>query len=135
MKLTLARRLAVTMITLSMIGPGVVLPAAQAAMVGVEAVVAETPLVAADQARQRINGVMAREGVAERLAAEGVSAEEVRQRVAALSDAEVQELAARFDELPAGGDFLGIAALIFIVFIITDAIGATDIFTFVDPIR
>ncbi len=39
-------------------------------------------------------------------------------------------------QLQAGGDsVLGVILLIFIVFVITDAIGATDIFPFVHPVR
>jgi len=37
-------------------------------------------------------------------------------------------------QIPAGADALGILLLLFIVFIVTDAVGATDIFDFVDPI-
>jgi hypothetical protein len=55
--------------------------------------------------------------------------------VAALTDAEVARLNQRIAELPAGGDVLGVILLIFIIFVITDAIGATDIFPFVDPVR
>ncbi len=41
----------------------------------------------------------------------------------------------QIDELPAGGDVVGIIVLIFIVFIITDVIGATDIFPFIHPVK
>ena len=37
-------------------------------------------------------------------------------------------------DMPAGG-ILGAIVLIFVVFVITDAIGATDIFPFVRPVR
>ena len=40
-----------------------------------------------------------------------------------------------FDELPAGGDVLGVILVVFIVFVITDVIGATDIFPFIKPVK
>ena len=48
---------------------------------------------------------------------------------------EIAQLNRQLADLPAGGDVLGIIVLIFIVFIITDVIGATDIFPFVHPVK
>jgi hypothetical protein len=56
-----------------------------------------------------------------RLVAEGVDAAEAEARVAALTDEEAALLAARFDELPAGGDprglfgLLAVAAVVYVV--------------------
>jgi len=52
-----------------------------------------------------------------------------------MTDQEVAKLDHRMKELPAGGDVLGVALVVFIVFIITDAIGATDIFPFVHSVN
>ena len=57
------------------------------------------------------------------------------ERIAQMTDQEIAHLNQQLAELPAGGDVLGLVVLIFIVFIITDAIGATDIFPFVHPVR
>ena len=65
----------------------------------------------------------------------GVDADQVKQRVAQMTDQEVATLNQRVGDLPAGGDVLGVVLLVFIVFVITDAIGATDIFPFVHPVR
>lgn len=64
-----------------------------------------------------------------------MSVSAVEQRVAAMTNAEVAQLTTELDELPAGRGLLGAAVLIFVVFVITDAIGATDIFTFVRPVN
>jgi hypothetical protein len=65
-----------------------------------------------------------------------VSREQARARVAALSDAEAAELAARIDELPAGGiDVLGVALIVFLVLLLTDILGYTKIFPFTRPAR
>jgi hypothetical protein len=43
----------------------------------------------------------------------------------------VQTLAANMDQLPAGGDGLGLLVFLFIVLLITDILGFTNIFPFV----
>ena len=69
----------------------------------------------------------------------GVSPAEAQARVAALDDTELTSLATDLDGQPAGGDnagdvavaFLVITGVVFIVLIITDATGVTDIFPWV----
>ena len=76
-----------------------------------------------------------REAVTEQLLALGVEPEAAKARVAAMTDEEIRQLNQHLAEMPAGGDVLGVLLLLFIVFIITDMLGATDIFTFVHPIN
>jgi hypothetical protein len=52
-----------------------------------------------------------------------------------MTDQEVARLNQHLAELPAGGDVLGVILILFIVFIITDMLGATDIFPFVKPVN
>jgi predicted proteasome-type protease len=65
----------------------------------------------------------------------GVQPSDVEQRVNMMTSEELTQLNAQMAELPAGGDILGLLLLLFIIFIITDIIGATDIFPFVHPVR
>ena len=60
-------------------------------------------------ARGRLVQYLAREDVRTALAAQGLDPEEARARVASLTDAEVRQLVGQLDELPAGGDGLGVA--------------------------
>lgn len=104
----------------------------QAGMVGTAQV------LAAEQGRldrHRLASLLEREDLQRRLSALGVDVQDARNRVANLTDAEVARINQHITELPAGGDVLGVVVLIFIVFIITDAIGVTDIFPFVHPIK
>ncbi|WP_127470676.1 DUF6627 family protein [Thiomicrorhabdus aquaedulcis] len=64
----------------------------------------------------------------------GVSATDAAHRVSLLTNEQIVALNAELENMPAGGDILGVAVLIFLVFIFTDAVGATDVFTFVKPI-
>jgi hypothetical protein len=86
--------------------------------------------------RARISAALEREGVREQLAARGVSLEQAKARVAALSDAEAAELAGAVDALPAGGiDVLGVVLVVFLVLLLTDILGYTKIFPFTKPAR
>jgi len=100
----------------------------------------QAAMLAADTAgsadRSRIAAALERNEVRAGLAARGVGIEEARARVAALTDAEAAELAARLDELPAGGiDVLGVALVIFLVLLLTDILGYTKVFPFTRPAR
>lgn len=109
------------------------IPAVHAAVIGTDAV------VSAQQAqldRARVQSLLARTEVKQRLLAAGVDPDQVAARVDALNDNEVHQLAARIDQLPAGGDALGVLVFVFIVLLITDILGFTDVFPFVKkPVR
>jgi hypothetical protein len=86
--------------------------------------------------RERIAAVLERAEVQVQLQAYGVDPAEVRGRVAALTDAEAAEIAARIDELPAGGvGILGAILLVFLVLLLTDILGYTKVFPFTRPIK
>ena len=76
---------------------------------------------------ERIDAVLAREDVARRLTALGVAADDARQRAAALSDAELASLADHLEQLPAGG-VLEAIGVVFIVLLILELVGVTNIF-------
>jgi hypothetical protein len=67
------------------------------------------------------------------LARLGVDPAAAQARVDRLTDAEIAELNARLDELPAGAGVLGVVAVVFLVLVIMDALGITNIFAFVHP--
>lgn len=85
--------------------------------------------------RGEITRLLDRADVQARLESYGVKADEVKARVAALTDAEVAELAAKIDSLPAGGNIIGALVLVFVILLITDILGLTKIFPFTRPIR
>jgi hypothetical protein len=101
----------------------------------------ETVLDAArvDAARTRVGNFLARQDVVDVLVAQGIDPREATARVAGLSDAEVVRLADRIEQLPAGGDTFGtivIASIVvFVILLITDIMGFTDIFPFVKKKR
>lgn len=89
----------------------------------------------ADASRDRVSTFLARDDVRQAMQAQGVSPLAATQRVQAMSDAEVAQLAGRIDQAPAGGDILGIVFTVFIVLLITDIMGLTKVFPFTRSVR
>jgi hypothetical protein len=104
----------------------------QAAMVGTADILQAQ---SNDLARQKVKSFMERQDVARQIQAWGVNPDEALARVDTMTDAEISLLASRIDQLPAGGDTLGVilavSVIIFVVLIITDLTGVTDVFTFI----
>ena len=105
---------------------------AQAALVGPAQVVSPSR---AEADRARVANFMARDDIRTELRRMGVDPAEAEQRVAVMSDVEIGQTATRIDEAPAGQDALGTlvgaALLVFIILLITDLTGLTDVFPFV----
>ena len=104
-----------------------------AAMVETEATLAIT--AAGQEARNTIKTILAREDAQAVLRAQGIDPLEAMARVDSLSDAEARRIADQIEELPAGGGFfvtfLIVVGVIVLILVITDAMGYTDVFTFV----
>jgi len=106
---------------------------------------AEAKMVTTDQVleqadpkndRDRVESFLLREDVQSQLVVLGIDPEEAASRVASLSDEEIQQIAGRLDELPAGeggvGVVVGAILIVFLVLLITDLVGVTDVFPFVN---
>ncbi len=65
----------------------------------------------------------------------GVDPADAKRQVDRLNDAEVLALHGRVEGLPAGGSVVGVLVGAFVVLVITDLLGFTDIFGFVRPQR
>ena len=105
---------------------------AQAAMVD------NTRIISEQQAaldRAAILAMLDQDIAVQQLESWGVEPGMARARINRLTAQELADINGQLDELRAGGDILGILLVIFIVFVITDVLGATDIFPFIHPIR
>ncbi|MGY2462677.1 hypothetical protein DQ400_09825 [Vreelandella sulfidaeris] len=90
-------------------------------------------VLSADRAgadRERINEILARADVQDQLLKQGVDLDEVEARVAALSDAEAQQMAEQLEQLPAGAGVVGALFAVFIILLVTDILGLTDVYPF-----
>jgi len=128
--MTSFRRFVSVLLIVSITGMGLPLTA-QAGMLS-------TQSVAAEPAKARIASLLERSDVQAQLQSLGVNPVDAKARVAALSDDEAAQLAARFDSLPAAGDggaLVGAIVLIFLVLLLTDILGFTHVFPFTKPIK
>ncbi len=125
------RRFGLMLAALSLLG--IQIAPVQAAMVG------NPELLAQGQQqfdRAQLVNLVEREDVQQQLITLGVDPEAAKARVAAMTEAEIAQLNQSLADMPAGGvSVLGVLLIIFLVFIITDVLGATDIFPFIKPIR
>jgi len=111
----------------------VVVAPVHATMVGTDAVLQAAEV---DAARRTVKTFLDRQEVVEQLQIWGVNPDEAQTRVDAMTAEEVTLLAGEIEKLPAGGtDALGFILLLaligFIVLVILDIVGVTDIFTFI----
>ncbi len=127
------RRFLVYFILTAFIGMELSLPTAHAGMVTTESVLNAEQ---APQNRARVRDFMQRDDVRAYLEHQGVAPSDALARVDRLTDDEVASIAGRIDQLPAGaslgGDLLGVALVVFIILLITDILGLTDVFPFVN---
>lgn len=77
---------------------------------------------------QLFSEFLAREDVAAQLEAHGVSADAVIARVQNLTASEIADLQGRIDQQVAGGDAIAIIGTVFLVLLILELVGVTDIF-------
>lgn len=93
----------------------------------------ETPdAIAAEErgaARQQLNEVLAREDVQQQLVQQGIDPAAARQRIAALTDAEIAQLQPHLDTLPAGAGVLEVIGVVFVVLLILELVGVTNVFS------
>jgi hypothetical protein len=103
-----------------------------AAMIGTETVLDSAR---GQEARAFLKQLLAREDIQSALVAQGIDSREAKARVDSLSDAEAVKVADKFDQLPVASGFfetlLIVAFLVFLILLITDISGYTDIFPFV----
>lgn len=103
-----------------------VVPVAQAGMIGTQ----EALQLERDEVQlARIDAFLTRQEVRTQMLDLGVSPAEVEQRLSALTDEELQLIAQNIDSLPAGGSVLAVIGIVFVVLLILELVGVTNIFT------
>ena len=98
--------------------------------VSVAAIVSSSDMVAAQQNqldRDQLKTWMAREDVRDQLVDLGVDVDAAIERVDSMTDTEVRQLSAKMDEMPVGSGFIETAVLAFLVLVVLEVTGVTDI--------
>ncbi len=101
---------------------------AYASIVGTDVAIAQQQ---GDIDRAKLLAMFERDDLRDALIAQGVNPDNARERIAALSDEEVKSMVGQVDQLPAGGDAVGVVIFIFLVLLFTDIMGWTDVYPFV----
>ena len=85
--------------------------------------------------RQQLLSMLDDQQVKDKLLAMGVERDQVENRINNLTSAELAQFNQQLSEAPAGAGIVGIIVLFLVIFIITDMLCATDIFSFVKCIN
>ena len=103
-----------------------------AAMIDTESVINENR---SQNPRDCLNNLLARKEIQSALIGQGIDPQEAQERIDNLSDDEAGKFVHEMDQIPAGGGFFEafiiVAFLIFLILLITDISGYTDVFPFV----
>ncbi|MBW2449808.1 MAG: OmpA family protein [Deltaproteobacteria bacterium] len=103
-----------------------------AAMIGTESII---KVDRAENPRDYLNSLLSRKEIQSALISQGIDPKEARYRIDNLTDDEINYIVHELDQLPAGGSFFEtfiiIAFLVFLILLITDISGYTDVFPFV----
>ncbi|MBT8366822.1 MAG: PA2779 family protein [Deltaproteobacteria bacterium] len=103
-----------------------------AAMVSTEATIYQ---IKAQDARTHLKTLISRNDIKKSLISQGIDPDEAKARVDSLSDPEAIAVADQINKVPAGGGafgaLIGAALIVFLVLLVTDILGYTDIFPFV----
>ncbi len=128
---TVCASLAIAMAALSVPAP------AAARVVGTEEVVrAEAAGSGAPVDRDALRVLLERDDVRRRLEVLGVDPRLARERVDALTDAEIERIAGQVERLPAGGaSVVGVLFAVFVILLVTDILGLTKVFPFTRSVR
>ncbi|MNF45025.1 hypothetical protein D3C85_284800 [compost metagenome] len=129
-KLSLFRRLAAVLAVFHVLMV-VQVPLANAAMIGTVEVLAEQQQ---QVDRQQLLSMLDDQGVQDKLQAMGVERSQIEGRISSLTGAELAQFNQQLQDAPAGG-IVGIIVLFLVIFIITDMLCATDIFSFIKCIN
>jgi hypothetical protein len=103
-----------------------------AAMVSTDAAL---DVMRVNESRENLKKLISREDVQKMLIYRGIDPVEAKARVNSLTDSEAIVLAEEIDKLPAAGNAIGVivgaALIVFLVLLLTDILGYTDVFPFV----
>ncbi|MDH3693161.1 MAG: PA2779 family protein [Gammaproteobacteria bacterium] len=118
------KKITAVMMAVALLAQGYI-PAAQAGLIGTQTVMqSETR----ETILSKTDAWLAQQTVADQLEQMGVDQADVKQRMQMMTDNELQTLAAKMDNMPAGADALEVIGIIFIVLLILELLGVTNIF-------
>ncbi|MFV1974063.1 MAG: PA2779 family protein [Thiohalobacterales bacterium] len=121
------RRLLVGVLSLSLMGTGILPAVSYAGIIGTQSMI---EMEQADADRARVESFIGQDNVRDQMISMGVDPAEVSARLAALTGEELRMLNQHIDGLPAGGGstVLVVIGIVFLVLLILEFTGVIDIF-------
>lgn len=104
------------------------LPGAKAALISTHTMIESEKAQATEATRQRISEILTHEEVTKELVRLGVDPAKAEERIAALTPAELEQLQSRIGELPAGAGVFEVLGITFLVLLVLELVGVTNIF-------
>lgn len=124
MRSTTLRNFVIRLVSISLLSLGLA-QASSAAMIGTQQVVQSE---ARDARITRVHTILTRDDIAKQLVAFGVDPLAVQLRIANMTDNELLALEGNLDKHLVGGSAVALVGAVFIVLIILEIVGITDIF-------
>lgn len=124
MKFRRSRGIFVRVLSIALITAGFT-QASWAGMVGTDYIVEAN---AREASLARVEALLARDDVATQLQSLGVDKAVIQDRLQGLTNTELASLAGQIDQQVAGGDALALIGAVFLVLLILELVGVTDVF-------
>lgn len=124
MRSQILRNFVVRLVSISLLSLGLV-QTSGAGMIGTQQAIQSE---ARDTSITRVQAILARKDVAKQLVMFGVDPLAIQSRVGNMTDAELLVLEGNLDKQVAGGSAIGVIGVVFLVLIILEFVGITDIF-------
>ena len=115
-----------------MVVVGLMSATAQAAMVTTGDMVADS---ARQQTQAQVLAILDQQDARELLLELGVSPTDIERRVHSMTADELQAFSQQVEEMQAGGSAVGVIVLVFVILILLDLLGTTNIFPAIKPIN
>ncbi len=133
--MNLVRRLFAHLLAASLVFSGMAHAAPAAPLISTEQAAAALQAAPPSETHAKLLAALDRADLAAALQARGVSPDQLRERIHALTDAEATQLMAQIDAAPAGADVVGVLFTVFIILLVTDILGLTKVFPFTRSVR
>lgn len=120
------RRTIILFTILQFVIVGSMVPAAKASMVSTDAVLQSQTI---EHTRDKLDSLLARDDVRSELVRLGVDPKMAEERINGMTPSELEQFRDNVAELPAGAGALEIIGIVFLVLLILEFLGVTNVFT------
>lgn len=100
-------------------------PVAQAKAIDTQALISAQ----SNSPKTQLQNLLSREDVRDKLIELGVNPDDAAGRIAALTDQEISQLQRNINDLPAGSSALAILGAVFLVLLVLELVGVTNVFS------